>query len=176
MIFTPTKIEDVYIIDLQPRVDERGSFSRVFCRKELKKIGMNYSIVQINRSFTKTKGMIRGMHYQKMPKAEDKIVQCLQGKIYDVAIDLRFGSKTFCKWVGVELSPENMQMLLVPKGFAHGFQAMEKNTVVEYFVSEFYSPEYENGIRWNDPLFNIKWPIKKVVLSQKDGNWPDFKL
>lgn len=175
MKITPTYINDVRIIDLEPRSDERGYFSRVYCHEELKKSGIEFNIVQINRSLTNFPGTIRGMHYQNSPKSEDKIVQCLKGEIFDVAIDLRVDSPTFGQWVGELLNETNMKMLLVPKGFAHGFQSLREKTVVEYFVSEYYSPAYEAGIRWNDPLFNINWPIKEVTLSSKDGSWPDFR-
>lgn len=172
MKFNKTKIEGLYVIDLEPRVDERGYFTRVYCNNELKDIGVKFNIVQINRSFSKQKGLIRGMHYQKKPYEEDKIVQCLQGEIFDVAIDLRSGSKTFGKWYAQKLSAENKKLMLIPKGFAHGFQALTQNCVVEYFVSEFYTPGSENGIRWDDPKFGIDWPIKKAILSEKDQNWP----
>lgn len=175
MIITKTKLEGVYILDLEPRGDERGYFARVFAKEELAKYGISYSIVHINRSLTGDKGTIRGMHYQKSPKQEDKIVQCLQGAIFDVALDLRRGSKTYGQWVGEVLSAENKRMLLVPKGFAHGFQTLEKSTLVEYFVSQYYSPSHERGVRWNDPTFAIKWPISKAIVSAKDGQWPDYK-
>lgn len=171
-----TKIEGVYIIDLEPRGDARGYFTRVFCKDELKKAGISYNIVQINRSKTEKKGTIRGLHFQKSPKQEDKIVQCLVGSVFDVALDLRKNSPTFGKWVGEELSADNKKMLLIPKGVAHGFQTLEKNCTVEYFVSQFYSPQKESGVRWNDPMFKIKWPIKKAITSEKDGNWPDYTL
>src|SRR5438034_3307954 len=164
MIYTSTKIEGVYLIQPKLISDDRGYFTRIFCKNELKDQNISYPIAQINRSFTKDIGMIRGMHYQKSPKGEDKIVQCLQGAIFDVALDLRKNSKTFGQWVGETLTAENMTMLLVPKGFAHGFQILEKNTTVQYFVSQFYAPKYENGIRWNDLFFNITWPINKNVI------------
>jgi dTDP-4-dehydrorhamnose 3,5-epimerase len=126
----------------------------------------------LHRSLTGDKGTIRGLHFQKSPKQEDKIVQCLQGSIFDVAVDLRKNSPTYGKWVGEILSAENKRMLLVPKGFAHGFQTLEKDCLVEYFVSQYYSPTHERGVRWNDPFFNVKWPIAKAVVSEKDGKWP----
>lgn len=175
MTITKTKIEGVLIIDLGLREDVRGYFTRVFGKDELKKQGISYNIAQINRSMTITKGTIRGLHYQMKPKEEDKIVQCLEGKIFDVALDIRKNSKTFGEWVGVELSKDNKRMLLVPKGFAHGFQTLDKNCVVEYFVSQYYSPTHERGIRWDDPSFNIEWPIKKALLSEKDQSWPLLK-
>jgi len=176
MIYTKTKIKGVYVIDAQPRGDDRGYFMRVFAKEELLKEGIKYTIVQANRSLTVQKGTIRGLHYQTAPMQEDKIIQCLQGSIFDVALDLRPKSKTYGKWVGEILSAENKKMFLVPKGFAHGFQTLEKNCLVEYFVSAYYSPKHERGIRWNDAFHKIAWPIKKAITSQKDGNWPDFNI
>jgi dTDP-4-dehydrorhamnose 3,5-epimerase len=176
MIFKKTKIKGLYIIEPELKSDERGYFARIFCKKEFKKIGFDFKIVQVNRSLTKKRGTIRGLHFQKPPKSEDKIVVCLKGKIFDVALDLRKNSPTFGKWVGVELSEENKKMFLIPKGFAHGFQTLTDNCEILYFVSEFYSPKYESGIRWDDPFFNIKWPIKNPILSEKDKNWPLFKI
>lgn len=175
MKITKTKIEGVFIIEPEPREDKRGYLARVFAKEELKKAGIDFSIVHINRSLSKQKGVIRGMHYQKKPKEEDKIIQCLAGKIFDVALDLRSGSKTFGQWVGQIVDPQNKKMLLVPKGCAHGFQTLEKNSVVEYFVTQYYAPDFEEGVRYNDPYFSIDWPIKKAILSEKDANWPDFK-
>lgn len=175
MKINPTKIEGVFIIEPEPREDSRGYFARVFAKEELKKAGIDFSIVHINRSLSKEKGTIRGVHYQKAPKSEDKIIQCLAGKIFDVALDIRPDSKTFGQWVSEVLTPDNKKMLLLPKGCAHGFQTLEENTVVEYFVTEYYAPEFEEGIRYNDPRFGIVWPIKEAVLSEKDANWPDFK-
>lgn len=175
MIIEETKIEGVYVITQEPRVDERGYFARIFAKEELRKQNINFNIVHANRSLTIQKGMIRGMHYQKYPKQEDKLVQCVRGSIFDVALDLRKGSKTYGKWVGEVLSEENKKMLLVPKGFAHGFQALEKNCLVEYFVTQYYAANYERGIRWNDPAFAIDWPVKKAILSEKDAKWPLFK-
>lgn len=175
MIITKTKIEGVYIIDLTPRGDHRGYFTRVFAKEELAEYGIKYNIAHINRSLTEKKGTIRGLHFQKAPKREDKIVQCLQGSIFDVAVDLRKNSKTYGQWVGEILSAENKRMLLVPKGFAHGFQTLEKNCLVEYFVSQYYYPQHESGLRWDDPYFSINWPLHKVEVSEKDGKWPLFK-
>jgi len=174
MKYTETKIKGVYVITAEPREDERGYFSRVFAKEELKKLGVSYSIVHINRSLTKEKGTIRGLHFQKKSRAEDKIIQCLEGKIFDVAVDLRKNSKTYGLWIGKVLDSKSKKMLLVPKGCAHGFQTLEKNSIVEYFVTEYYSPSHELGIRYNDPYFSIKWPIKKAILSEKDQNWPLF--
>lgn len=172
MRFKKTKIDGVCIITQEPRVDERGYFSRIFAKEELKKHGISFIILHANRSLTVERGMIRGIHYQRYPKQEDKLVQCIKGSIFDVALDLRRGSKTYGQWVGEILSEENKKMMIVPKGFAHGFQTLEKNCLVEYFVTQYYSPAYERGIRWNDPFFKINWPIKKAILSEKDKNWP----
>jgi len=159
-----TKIKDVYVIEPNVRGDSRGFFLRVFAKEILKENGINFDIVHINRSMTVEKGTIRGLHYQSSPRREDKIVQCLAGAIFDVALDLRRNSPTFGKWVGEVLSAENKKMLLIPKGCAHAFQTLEANTTVEYFVTEYYAPEREKGIRWNDPFFKIKWPIAKAKL------------
>ena len=172
MIFHSTKFEGLYIIELEPKLDERGHLVRIFCKEEFAKTGIEFNIVQANHSLTKKKGTVRGMHFQKFPKTEDKIIQCLRGAVYDVAIDLRENSLTYGKWLAVELSEENKKMFFVPKGFAHGFQTLADNCEMQYFMSEFYSPAHSLGIRWNDPYFNIAWPIKNPILSEKDKNWP----
>ena len=175
MRINKTKIEGVFIIEAEPRVDERGYFARVFAKDIFKEHGIFFSIVHINRSLTKKKGTIRGIHYQIKPRQEDKIVQCIEGSIFDVAVDLRPKSATFGKWIGVKLSGENKKMFLLPKGCGHAFQTLEPNCLIEYFVTEYYSPEHERGALWNDPYFKIDWPIKRAMLSEKDKNWPSFK-
>lgn len=183
MKFHPTKIKGAYLIDFEPYVDGRGYFLRTFCKNENKNFEINkfvsdeisFDIVQVNRSFTKKKGTVRGLHFQEAPHAEDKIIQCLGGEIYDVVLDLRKNSDTFKKWISVKLTDKKKQALLVPKGCANGFQTMKNNCLIEYFMSEFYYPESGNGVRWNDPAFKIKWPIKKPFLSEKDKNWPNYK-
>ncbi len=176
MIFQKTKIKDVYIIEPELKTDERGYFGRFFCKKELAEIGVNFDIVQINRSLNKKKGTLRGIHFQKHPKSEDKIVQCISGAIYDVAVDLRRDSETYGQWASVELTQDNKKMFLIPKGCAHGFQSLEENSEILYFISEFYSPEYESGVRYNDSLLNIKWPIKNPIILERDKNWPLIKI
>mgnify|MGYP001610675715 CR=1 FL=1 len=173
MIFTKTKIQGLYIIEPEPKIDKRGYFQRVYDATEFKKNGINFKIVQANQSMSFKKGLIRGIHMQKPPKSEDKLIQCISGSIFDVTIDLRLNSKTYGQWFGTTLLV-NKGMIYIPKGCAHGFQALENNTIVQYPVSAYYSLEYEIGIRWNDQFFNIKWPVKKVALSKKDSNWPDF--
>ena len=172
MKFEKTKIKNLYIIETEPRSDDRGCFARIFCQNELATLNIAYKIAQINQSLTKQKGTIRGMHFQRAPRMEDKIVQCLQGAIFDVAIDLRENSPTYRQWVGVELTAENNKLFLIPKGFAHGFQTLTDYSRIQYFVSEYYSPENESGVRWDDPLINIKWPIENSILSKKDQSWP----
>lgn len=176
MIFNPTKLEGVYIIVQEPRDDERGYFSRIFCKEELAREGISFEIVQASHSFTKDKGTIRGVHFQKEPKSEDKIVQCLRGKIYDVVVDLRKDSSTFGQWIAEELSEDNKKIFFIPKGYAHGFQTLTDNCLVQYFMNEFYSPEHASGVRFDDPAFNISWPVKDPILSEKDKNWPLLKI
>ena len=172
MNFIETEIEDMYIIEPQPFQDERGSFSRVFCEKELKEINLSKKIVQINHSATTSKGAIRGMHLQYPPNAEIKIVKCIKGTILDVGIDLRKNSPTFLQWHGEILSAENLKMLVIPERFAHGFQALEDNIEMIYFVTEFYTPHSEGGVRFNDPKINIDWPVEVTDISNKDSKWP----
>lgn len=171
MKFRKTKIKGVYVIESEPKKDERGYFLRAFCKKEIMRLGTDFKLVQVNRSFTKRKGTIRGLHYQKPPHQEDKIIQCLKGEIYNVVLDLRINSSTFGKWVSERLNEKNRRMILVPKGCANGLQTLTDNCEIEYFMSEYYSPKCGAGIRWNDPFFKLKWPIKKAFLSQKDKGW-----
>ena len=176
MIFKRTKIQGVYIIELEQKIDERGYFARVFSKDQFKKHSANFSVIQINRAMSLKRGIIRGLHMQKRPKAEDKLTQCLSGSIFDVAVDLRKNSKTYGQYVSDLISSDNKKMMLIPKGCAHGFQALENNTVVQYCVSQYYSPKYEVGVRWDDPSLNIPWPIKKALVSKKDANWPLLSL
>lgn len=169
-----TLIEGVFVVEQDPKVDERGYFVRTFAKEILRKSGVKYNIVHINKSFTKQRGTIRGLHYQVSPFREDKIVQCLTGGIFDVAVDIRRKSSTFGKWIGIELSEDNNKMLLIPKGCAHGFQTLKPNSLVEYFVTEYYSAVHERGIAWNDSCFKIKWPVKKVHVSERDRKWQPF--
>lgn len=172
MIFQDTKISGVVRVALEPRVDSRGTFSRVFDSKLIQQRYAGMQIVQINRSLTRKRGTIRGLHHQRAPDSEEKIVQCLRGNILDVAVDIDSGSPTYRQWVAVELSADNMEMLIVPKHCAHGFQALSDDCLVEYFVSEYYAPDAEEGFRWDDPAFRIEWPIAEPELSPKDRSWP----
>jgi dTDP-4-dehydrorhamnose 3,5-epimerase len=174
MIFTEAPLSGAYLIEPEKRSDERGFFARIFCEKEFSEQHLASRFVQANNSLAQTKGTLRGMHYQLQPAAEVKLVRCIRGALYDVILDLRDGSPTFGKHFGIELTGENRKMLYVPKGFSHGFITLEDDTETLYFVDEFYSPERERGIRWNDPRFGIQWPLEPVVISEKDSSHPDF--
>ena len=170
MKFTKTKIKDLYLIEPEPFLDDRGMFVRVFCREEFKEINHSKEIVNISHSSTKKKGSIRGMHFQYPPKAEIKIVKCINGSIFDVAIDLRKDSTTFLKYYGEILSADNMKMLYVPEGFAHGFQSLENNIEIIYYTTEFYSPQDEGIVRYDDSKIGIEWPLEITGISDKDKN------
>ncbi len=174
MKFNPTPLEGAFLVDLEKRGDDRGFFARFFCQREFEAHGLPGLFVQVNNSLSKEQGTLRGLHYQLPPKQEDKLVRCIKGSIWDVILDIRPGSKTFGKWFGHTLTAENRTMMVVPKGFAHAFITLEPDSEVLYLVSEFYAPEQERCIRWNDPLFAIRWPIEPQVLSDKDANARDF--
>jgi len=174
MIFTETPLKGAFLIDLEKRGDDRGFFARAFCEKEFASRQLSTRFVQVNNSLSAQRGTLRGMHYQLHPKAETKVVRCIRGGLHDVILDLRKGSATFGQSFGAELTAENRRMMYVPKGFAHGFITLVDNTEAFYFVDEFYAPEAERGVRWNDPRFGIKWPIAPVVLSDKDREHRDF--
>jgi dTDP-4-dehydrorhamnose 3,5-epimerase len=174
MKFTETPLPGAFIIDLEKRGDDRGFFARFFCEREFQAQGLNSRIVQINNSFSRFRGTLRGMHYQLAPRAEDKIFRCVRGAIFDAILDLRPDSPTFRKSLTVELTAENRTMLYIPKGFAHGFMTLADDTETLYLVTEYYSPEHERGIRYNDPQFGINWPLAPAVISDKDRDLPDF--
>lgn len=175
MRFVPTPLEGAFVIEIEPRTDDRGFFARVFDRDELAARGLDGGVAQCNLSFNARRGTLRGMHYQLAPRAETKLVRCIAGAIYDVIVDLRPGTKTHARWFGIELSADNRRALYVPKGFAHGYQTLSDAAEIYYQVSEFYSPEHERGVRWNDPAFAIAWPIADPVLSPKDAAFPDYR-
>lgn len=175
MIFNSTELNDVYLIDINKLQDERGFFARAFCMKEFEKKGIKFPVAQANISFNAAQYTLRGMHYQREPHAEAKLVRCMKGSIYDVIIDLRPNSSTCGKWMGVELNEQNYRMLYVPEGFAHGFITLEDNTEIAYQVSEFHTPGAEQGIRWDDPNFGIQWPGEPKVISEKDRSWMDYR-
>lgn len=170
MIFKETSLQGAFVIEPQIYQDNRGQFLRYFCEKEFEKIGFKKKFVQLNHSITNKKGTIRGMHYQIAPLQEAKLVKCIKGKIFDVIIDLRKDSPSFLNWFGIELSEQNKIMLFIPEGFAHGFQTLEENCELLYHHSEFYSPEYEAGIIYNDPLIKIEWKLPVSEISERDLN------
>lgn len=174
MKFTPTKLPEVVIIEPDLKEDSRGYFLNAFLESDYRKAGIDFSVDQISRSYNLQKGIIRGMHFQKEPHAQAKIVQCLSGAIFDVVIDVRGGSSTYGEWIGVMLDSENKKLLYIPKGFAHGFQVVSVNAEVEYFISGEYLPEHASGVRFDDPHFNIQWPIAGPILSEQDQSWPLF--
>ena len=174
MKFQETPLLGAHLIDLEKREDDRGFFARMFCEREFAEHGLSTHFVQVNNSLATTRGTLRGMHYQLAPAAETKVVRCVRGALLDVIIDLRSESSTFGSHFSIELTAENRRMLYVPKGFAHGFITLMPDTEAMYFVDEFYSPECERGIRWDDPRFEIQWPMEPVVLSDKDRTHPDF--
>jgi dTDP-4-dehydrorhamnose 3,5-epimerase len=175
VIFQETKLKGAYIIALEKLEDERGFFARSFCKREFEQLRLNVNIAQCNLSFSKKRGTLRGMHYQIKPYQETKLLSCIRGAIYDVIIDLRPHSPTYKKWFSLELSADDYMIIYVPEGFAHGFQTLEDNTTVYYLVSEFYAPEYERGVRWDDPMFDITWPYAApIVISERDKSYEDF--
>lgn len=176
MQFHSTPIADVFIVDVEPIEDSRGFFARAWCSREFQEQGLKNTIAQCNLSYNYKQGSIRGMHYQLPPHEEVKMVRCISGAIFDVVIDLRKDSPTYKKWFGAELSAANYKMLYVPEGFAHGYQTLEKDSVVFYQVTEYYQPGAERGVRWDDPVFNIAWPLPLSEISDKDKSYPDFKV
>lgn len=174
MIFTETKLQGAFILELEKREDYRGFFARSWCQREFQAHNLNPRLVQCNISFNRMKGTLRGMHYQAAPLAEAKLVRCTAGALYDVIIDLRPDSPTYKQHVGEVLSAANYKMLYVPEGFAHGFQTLRDDTEIFYQMSEFYSPEHARGVRYNDPAFGIKWMIGNPVIVDRDRNYPDF--
>ena len=175
MIFKETKLKGAFIIEMEPIKDMRGFFARAWCKKEFEEHGLKPYLVQANITFSRKKGTLRGMHYQVAPYQEAKLVRCLKGALFDVIIDLRPDSPTYREWIDIELAEDNYKALYVPEGFAHGYQTLKDNTEVFYQVSQFYCPDSERGIRWNDPAFGIKWPqAQELVISEKDENWPYF--
>jgi len=175
MIFTETKLKGAFFIDLDLRSDDRGAFARTFCAKEFAEHGLKPSVAQCNLSFNHKAGTLRGMHYQTPPASETKLVRCTKGAIYDVIIDMRPDSPTYRQHIGVELTADNRRALYVPELFAHGYQALSDGAEVVYQVGEFYTPGYERGIRYDDPAFNIQWPMPVTVMSEKDADWKPFE-
>ena len=175
MKFTETKLKGAFVIELNQLKDERGFFARSWCKREMEEHGLNADVVQSNVSYNIKKGTLRGLHYQKDPYQETKLVRCTRGALYDVIIDLRKDSPTYMQWIGVELTADNYKMLYVPEDFAHGFITLEDQTEATYQVTQFYTPGSEGGLRWDDPAFNIEWPIEPEVISDKDKSHPNYQ-
>jgi len=172
LTITKTPLQGLYVVEANPFIDHRGAFARWFCEAELAEIIGSRHIKNVNFSRTVQKGSIRGMHFQKPPHAEMKLVRCIKGKVFDVAVDLRLDSKTYLQWHGVKLSAEKMNMFAIPEGFAHGFQSLDDNVEMLYLHTEFYNKESEDALRYNDPKLNIQWPLQITEISEKDAKHP----
>lgn len=172
MIVRETDLADARLIDIEPRGDERGMFARTFCSEEFAAAGLETVFVQQNTSVSRHRGTVRGMHYQRPPHAEAKLVRCVRGAICDVIVDMRRGSPTFLRHQAFELTAENRRQLFIPKGFAHGFQTLADDTEVNYLMSTAYAPGTEGGVRHDDPLLDIRWPLPVGVIADKDSGWP----
>ena len=176
MRFTETTLKGAFIIEIDPAEDERGFFARTFCERDFQDHGLVAKFAQCSISHNRHKGTLRGMHYQTAPHEEAKLVRCTQGVIYDVIVDLRRASPTFCKWIAVELSAINRRSIYISEGFAHGFLALQDECEVFYQISKPYVPEAARGVRWNDPAFGIVWPqTQRRVMSERDRSYPDFR-
>jgi dTDP-4-dehydrorhamnose 3,5-epimerase len=174
MRFERTNFEDAWIIDLNPARDARGFFARTFCVDEFSAHGLETNFPQHSISYSARSGTLRGMHFQRYPHSEVKLVRCVKGAIWDVIIDIRPASPTYCRWQAFELTDQNGLQLYIPKGFAHGFQTLSDAAIINYMISERYSPDSATGFRHNDPRFKITWPQPVTVISDKDLQWPDF--
>lgn len=172
MIFEETPLLGAYLIQLTPFIDDRGWFARSYCKEEFAKIGHHKEWVQLNHSVSNKMGTLRGMHFQIPPFSEIKMVRCIVGTVWDVIVDIRENSNTFLKWYGVELSAENRKMIYIPEGFAHGFQSLTDNAQLIYHHSEFYTPNVESGLRFDDLLIGIKWQLPITEISERDKNHP----
>jgi dTDP-4-dehydrorhamnose 3,5-epimerase len=170
-----TSIPGVWVTGSTANQDSRGAFSRLFCSRELQTIIGSREIVQINHSLTHSVGAVRGLHFQNQPNAEMKIVRCLKGRVFDVAVDLRQGSPTFLKWTAVELTPKTGLAFVIPEGCAHGFQVLEEDSELLYLHTEFYTPDAEGAIRFEDPKINVDWPLAPTDLSARDLSHPYLK-
>lgn len=172
MRFTAAPLAGVFVIDVEKREDPRGFFARTYCEREFSAQGIHRSPVQSNISFNELRGTVRGMHYQRAPHAEAKLVRCTAGRIFDVIVDLRESSPTLYQWFGVELDSVTRRAVYIPEGFAHGFQTLEDSTEVFYQMFDYFQPGYADGIRWNDPAIGIEWPLDTIVISEKDCAYP----
>lgn len=176
MIFTPLALTGAFAVDLERRDDARGFFARLFCATEFADHGLANTWLQSNTSFSRAKGTLRGMHFQRPPMSEAKLIKCLSGAIFDVMVDVRSGSPTFGHWTALELSAQNRTMAYVPAGFAHGFQTLMPDTELLYFHSQVYSAPHEGGLRHDDPAVGIRWPLPVTELSPRDAAFPDLQM
>jgi dTDP-4-dehydrorhamnose 3,5-epimerase len=176
MTFTETELKGAFVVGVRKIEDERGFFARGWCRKEVEGAGLNPNLAQINFASSRKKGTLRGMHFQVAPDAEAKLVRCTRGSIFDVIIDLRPDSPTHGHWLGVDLSADNHLMLYVPEGFAHGYQTLTDDAEMYYMTSAFYAPSAAGGVRYDDPAFDIQWPLPVAVISDADKRWPDYRV
>jgi len=174
MHFRRTTLKDAWVIEVEPARDERGFFARTFCVDEFSAHGLETSFPQHSISVSARRGTLRGMHFQREPHGEVKLVRCVAGKIWDVIIDLRADSPTFRRWESFELAAENRCQLYVPKGFAHGFQALTDDVEVSYLISKPHVPQAADGIRYDDPAFQVEWPLPVTIISDRDRSWPAF--
>ena len=174
MIFTATTLQGAWLIEIEPREDERGFFARTWCRREFVEHGLDAEVVQESLSYNRFRGTLRGLHFQRPPYEETKIVRCVRGVITDVIVDLRPASPTFLRWQAFELMAANHRALYIPKGFAHGFQTLTDDVEVAYQISAFHVPEAAGGYRYDDPAFNIAWPLPVTMISARDLGWAAF--
>ena len=174
MIFLPTVLPGAFIVDLDRRVDDRGYFARTWCQREFAEMGLNTTFVQCSISHSSCSGTLRGMHWQDAPHGESKLVRCTNGVIWDVLIDLRPESPTYTKHIGVELSAHSGRALYIPEGMAHGFVTLVDGCEVSYQMSAYHEPEAARGVRWDDPTFDIDWPVTNPILHPRDAAYPDF--
>ena len=175
MIFVETELADAFVIEPVQREDERGYFAVTWRADEFERRGLDARLAQSSVSYNRRKGTLRGMHYQKEPHAQAKLVRCTRGAVYDVIVDLRPGSPTLARWIGVELTASNRRALYVPAGFAHGFQTLEDDAELTYQITTPYRPEAEAGVRWDDPAFRISWPLEVAAIAPRDRDYPDFR-
>jgi dTDP-4-dehydrorhamnose 3,5-epimerase len=175
MKFTDLEIAGAKVIDPSPHQDDRGRFMRVWCAREFAENGINFVPVQANMGFSIRKGTVRGVHYQTEPALEAKLVRCTRGAMFDVVLDLRTASLSYGGWFGTELTAENGRILYLPAGCAHGYQTLEDNTEMYYMASAVYTPSAVRGVRFDDPVFGIQWPLSVTTISEQDGNWPLVK-
>lgn len=174
MNLTETKLKGVFIVQLKPFEDERGFYKRLWGNDEIAELGLDNELNNAGVSYNKKHGTFRGMHFQKKPFAETKLVQCIRGRVYDVILDIRGNSETFGEWISVELSDENHKAIYIPKGLAHGFQTLEDDSEVLYFISAKYNKDSASGVRWSDKKFGIELPLEVSVINKRDANYADF--